>query len=172
MDTGDIIFRTVHGSRLYGLAHAGSDHDTFTVTTQTGTKAKHSVSADGIDDSVIVGFGRFMDNARRGSHQSVEAAFSRQQVWNPNYLHLRPMVASMRICGPEVFARYERTIKAFAYGSLKKRRHAVRLNINLTCLRAQGHFNPTLSANDRAYAGRLAAALEGDDLVHVLLGNS
>jgi len=25
------VFRTVHGSHLYGLAHAGSDNDTFAV---------------------------------------------------------------------------------------------------------------------------------------------
>ncbi|HEU5223052.1 MAG TPA: hypothetical protein VFU07_05150 [Candidatus Lumbricidophila sp.] len=171
----EVIFSTVHGSTLYGLAHANSDRDVFTVTTSTRTKARHSVSLaeDGTqDDRVSLSWNRFLHNAMQGSHQSVEAMFSTQQIWNPKFLHLRPMILGTRIQGSDVFHRYERTIKAFAFGDFKRRRHACRLALNLSDLRSDGRFNPTLTPSQIDLVNRLANELEGRPLVGELFGET
>lgn len=161
------LFRTIHGSHLYGLAHAGSDLDVFVVTASTRLRARHGFLPDGTDVSTR-GLKQFLIHATSGSHQSVEALFSPHKEWAAEGLAWRPMIESMRITGPEVFAKYERTIKNFAHGDLKRRRHAVRLALNLTSLRAHGRFHPVLSPAQAARATDLAERLQGAALLDVI----
>lgn len=158
----DIIFSTIHGSHLYGLANEGSDVDEFIVTNSIRPNAKHSVRADGVDQAVL-GLDVFLRRIQEGSHQSVEALFSPYKDWNPEYQYLEPMLESYRIGGAGVFAKYERTVKKFCYGDFKRRRHAVRLALNLQSLRVFGRFNPVMDEFQIWTANQLAT-LEGDDL--------
>lgn len=161
---GKLIFETVHGSHLYGWAHEGSDMDIFRVTDSTSPKAlqKH----EGGYDIVTVGFSAFLTRALSGSHQSVEALFSREKVWyNESY---RPMLENIRVCGGEVFEKYERTIKKFCYGDFKKRRHACRLSLNLHELRKYGTFDPRVDQPATVVANGYAKLYEGDELWAVL----
>lgn len=156
----EMIFETVHGSHLYGWAHEGSDMDIFRVTTSTSPRAlqKH---VDGLD-IVTVGFDTFLSRALAGSHQSVEALFSKEKVWyNDVY---KSMLANTKVCGGFVFEKYERTIKKFCYGDLKKRRHACRLSLNLRELRMYGTFDPRVKQYETVMANATANLLEGDDL--------
>lgn len=160
------VFRTVHGSYLYGLAHSGSDRDTFIVTFEDSGRARQSITGD--DDTVRVGWRTFLSLAASGSHQSCEALFSTQKEWTPEGLALLPLIEGMRVTGGEVAYKYERTIRKFAHGDFKKRRHAARLSLNLIGLRTQGRFDPTLSPWAIQMTNR-AAQLEGDDLLELLL---
>lgn len=160
------IFSTIHGSHLYGLAHAKSDVDVFCVTDSEVRKSQHV--QNGKYDTVYVGFSTFMERANAGSHQAVEALFSRQKHWALE--EYRPIIESSFVCGPEVFAKYERTIRKFAHGDFKQRRHAVRLSFNLQELRATGQFNPEMDSIQVTLASGVASVLEGDRLIERLLG--
>ena len=160
-----IIFTTVHGSRLYGFAHGGSDYDAFTVTDERDRKLRQVVT--GNEDRTTVGIDYFLELAFSGSHQACEALFSPVKEWGTTYGY-RPMLERIRIGGGEAFAKYERTIRKFCYGDLKRRRHAIRLAHNLADLREYGRFNPrTTEAVARDWAW-LAERYEGDDLAQRL----
>lgn len=162
------IFRTIHGSHLYGLAHEGSDLDTFIVTDSAYLHA-HQTVVNGTD-VVRVGFNTFFSRALGGSHQSVEALFSPYKMWNPDFSHLIPFIESAVVCGGPVYEKYERTIHKFSFGDFKRRRHAVRLSQNLAGLRELGRFNPVMTEGEIAAANTLAQGLEGEPLWKTLMG--
>lgn len=162
------LFRTIHGSNLYGVAHAGSDIDMFIVTDAQRTKAKHGHDIGGVDFS-IRGLDQFLAHVTSGSHQSVEALFSPYKEYTAAGLAYRPLFESMRIGGTDVYAKYERTIKKFSYGDFKRRRHAARLAMNLADLRVEGRFNPRMTPDEVATATELAETLHGDALSARLL---
>ena len=156
----------MHGSRLYGLSHGGSDHDRYIVTTGD-YRPRHDVT--GGSDTVMIGLTRFLTYARMGSHQSVEALFSPCKVWHSKQGQIEPFLRQMKVTGPFVAGKYERTIHSFCYGDFKKRRHAARLSFNLADLRRYGRFSPIMPRDDIQLATELATQLEGDDLWHALL---
>lgn len=158
---GEVIFETVHGSRLYGLAHADSDHDVFRVTTTPRRRARHGQR--GGEDVCEVGICLFFERALSGSHQSVEALFSPLKVWHDE--RFRALIEGSRVCGSSVFEKYERTIRKFAFGDFKRRRHACRLAMNLAELRAHGRFNPVMSHDQVMQATAAADRYEGDALL-------
>lgn len=164
----DVIFSTIHGSHLYGLAHAGSDRDVARVTTSTATKARHRNGVE--EDTMTIPWDVLLIRIQEGSHQSLETLFSPYKEWNPEYVHLKPYVEGWTITGSEVFAKYERTIKKFCYGDFKRRRHAVRLSLNLRDLRRDGRFDPVLNEDQIQYVNQIAMAYSNDDLKGVLLG--
>lgn len=160
----ELIFSTVHGSWLYGLAHEGSDRDVYYVYEGKGTKLRQSMQGD--DDSVRGTLDAFLNRAIAGSHQSVEALFSNQKIWyNDKY---RPLLDNLFITGGEVFAKYERTIKKFCYGDFKRRRHACRLRLNLQDLREYGRFDPELTETQKIMCNAFAKLYEGDELWNAL----
>lgn len=142
----EILFKTVHGSRLYGLAHEDSDHDFYTVVSKVKTArakyAKQSIIGD--TDSMVVDFGTWLHQCEIGVPQALEAMFSKMPlVDNIEGLRLGYTV------GTGVWERYLRTIKSFALNeenSFKKKRHALRLAFNLNEMSRYGRFNPTLVA--------------------------
>lgn len=155
-----VIFETVHGSRLYGLAHEQSDHDLFRVTTSKARKARHYKNGD--EDICEVGISLFLERAQSGSHQSVEALFSPFKHWSDE--SYRPVIESTVVAGGGVYAKYERTIRKFCYGDFKRRRHACRLAINLHYLRRYRRFNPCMTSTEITLANAYAARFEGDEL--------
>jgi hypothetical protein len=154
------LFRTVHGSRLYGLAHAESDNDWYTVVSKVKrAKARYSThKVVDSEDSVVVDFGTWLDQCRKGVPQALEAMFSQMPVYD-NIAALR---AGWR-CGTEVYDTYFRTIKSFAFQEeYKKRRHALRLALNLNEMGRTGRFNPTLSEADARYISAMATKTHED----------
>lgn len=145
------LFRTVHGSHLYGIAHEGSDHDTYEVVTRlphvehNGARSKYArQTIQGTEDRFVIDLSTFMAQCARGVPQALEAMFSTVPEVD-SISHLR---AGYR-AGGEVTERYLRTMKAFYFGDAKRVRHAARLAVNLRDLREFGRFDPTLSTNQK-----------------------
>lgn len=162
----EIIFTTIHGSHLYGMAGPNSDLDTYTVTTSTA-RAKQKV-VDGLDTTVI-GWESFIEYAFSGSHQSVEAMFSPYKEWHSRP-ELQAMLDGYRITGDSVLSKYRRTINAFAHADdFKRRRHACRLWLNMQELRWRGRFNPRMNPDEIRWATTMATAnITGDELAEYL----
>jgi predicted nucleotidyltransferase len=165
----EVLFKTVHGSRLYGLNHAGSDEDFYTVVTkapvdnrfgrQTRSKyAKQTIT--GSEDSFVVDLGTWMEMCKSGVPQALEAMFSNMAIVD-NIPNLR---ASFR-AGPAVTLKYLDTIKSFAMAedeTRKKRRHALRLALNLRELCETGRFNPTLCKEDANWITSMSSKTHED----------
>lgn len=151
-----VLFKTVHGSRLYGLHHADSNYDYFTVVDRVKKNKKryatHKIVGD--YDSVVVDFGTFIQGCASGVPQYLEAMFSTQAEVDM----IGAFRASFRTTS-EAWDRYLRTIKSFAMqDDFKHKRHALRLALNLRGLRASGRFNPTLKPLQAALVSRSAEA--------------
>ena len=143
-----LLFSTVHGSRLYGLHHADSDYDRFEVYGWIKTRGRQTMYAR--EDVTKTSFDRFMRYCDKGVPQYLEAIFSKmatedhipyiRENYYPNMVNVRDT--------------YMRTIKAFwaegtETGSMKRRRHAARLRLNLIAMEETGRFNPTLTEAQR-----------------------
>ena len=150
-----VLFKTVHGSHLYGLAHENSDEDYYTVISKVKQKkaryTKQSIH-DGVD-SVVVDFGTWVEACRKGVPQALEAMFSEMAIVD----EITAFRTGFRV-GTEVYDTYMRTIKAFCMeeDDAKKKRHGIRLALNFRDLREYGRFNPTLSPVDAELATELA----------------
>lgn len=157
----EVLFKTVHGSRLYGLNHAGSDEDFYTVVTKkpaedNHTKARYAKQTihDG-EDTLLIDFGTWVEQCKSGVPQALEAMFSDMVVGDDRVAEFREDFRA----GSECWSRYLRTIKSFVFSDnnpYKRKRHALRLAINLQELMECGRFNPTLSKNDAAFVSRMA----------------
>lgn len=160
----EVLFKTVHGSRLYGLSHADSDEDFYTVVTKQSTatrfgrqtRARYAKQKiDGNEDSMVVDFGTWVEMCKSGVPQALEAMFSNMPVGDDRIADFR---SGFRV-GTEVYERYFRTIKSFALSedkTIKKRRHALRLALNLRDIGRYGRFNPTLSVEDARFITNMA----------------
>ena len=150
----EILFKTPHGSRLYGMSHENSDEDWYTVVVKPPTKKKkystHRIIDN--DDSVVVDFGTWLTLCEKGVPQALEAMFSEQPVTDK----LGALRAGYR-AGPAAYDTYLRTIKSFAMqDEFKPKRHALRLALNMFDLRQYGRFNPTLTQMEVDYISRMA----------------
>jgi hypothetical protein len=152
-----ILYKTVHGSRLYGLSHENSDYDWYTVVDKVKTsKAKFSTHKV-IDetDSVVVDFGTWVDQCTKGVPQALEAMFSSMATVD----EIEEFRSSFYVGSGQVYDRYLRTIKSFAYSEkdpFKRKRHALRLALNMKQMRGYGRFNPTLGRVESALVTSLA----------------
>lgn len=154
----EVLFKTQHGSKLYGLANADSDDDWFTVVSKKGVTnahtrkryAKQSI-VDGVD-STVVDFSTWMAGCLKGVPQYLEAMFAT----NPQYDAIEDFRNSFRVTSM-TWDTYYRTIKSFALQEgYKPKRHALRLGLNLQDIGRYGRFNPTLSEQDAAYISDMA----------------
>lgn len=161
----EVIFTTIHGSHLYGMAVEASDRDTFTVVRHGRTRHRK----DGDDDSVTVGLDRFLQNVNSGSHQSVEALFSPFKQWH-GHEEFQPMLDGYRVTGPDVIQKYWRTITAFAHSEdFKRRRHSLRLWLNVSDLRHYGRFDPRMTESEIKWATRTAlSSMTGSEIIDML----
>lgn len=157
------------GSVLYGLNHADSDEDFYRVVPDEHywsaigkhpsgdpkTKA-HQTIVDGIDQ-MIVSEKTFHRFCYEGIPQALEAMFTQKPVIDRLGAFRNDYFAGMNtehMCG-----KYMRTIKSFAYGNFKKRRHALRLSLNLRqAMETRGFFNPTLGVDEAAWISSIAAS--------------
>lgn len=163
--TDQIVFTTVHGSRLYGLNHADSDDDSMIVYND---KRKPLHVKRGDLDVIHVGLPWLLDNAYKGSVQFVEAVFSHDKVWtDPSW---RPMFDTMRIPVAAVRETFTRTIRTFVHmDTQKSRQHAVRLGLALHDIRVNdGWYDPKLTERQQFTVRALATLYRGDDLLKAI----
>jgi hypothetical protein len=146
------LLETPHGSRLYRLHHEESDNDRFQVVEDNPTVkarySKHKISGD--HDLVICDLTTFTAYASRGVPQYLEA------MWTPCPTVDR--ITDLRMSfSPNYYQTqdtYQRTAHNFyvkgkeetdSRKSVKFRRHAYRLVLNLQDYRSNGMFNPALT---------------------------
>lgn len=155
----NVLFKTVHGSRLYGLSHADSDYDYYTVVEKVknrkATYSTHTI-VDEVD-SVVVDIGTWVEFCKKGVPQALEAMFAQKpHVQTDRIADLRNGF-SIDAPNGEILDRYLRTIKSFALqDDFKHKRHSLRLALNMNSLREYGRFNPTLSRLQVALINSLA----------------
>ena len=155
LETAEVHLVTVHGSHLYGLAHAASDDDTYTVADLPMARPVQGVAGD--DDTTIVPLDVFMDACWRGQPKALEA------LWSP-YADTSPMMAefsrTFRVGAGIAQDSFRRTREhLFREGKIdvmKNRRHALRLAVQLRGIMERGRFNPKLNAHTKALLTRIA----------------
>jgi hypothetical protein len=135
---------TPMGSRLYGLSHADSDYDYWTVIDKVKSKRakynKHSIVGD--QDNTVIDFGTWIDQCQAGVPQALEAMFSRMATTD--------RIASYRSnfkAGTD-YSKYLGIMKNMSIehpDSFKHKRHILRLALNMRSLRESNRFNPTLN---------------------------
>lgn len=159
-----MIFSTPHGSRLYGLHHDQSDYDTFEVYADDRPMRQR---VSGASDVTTVGLATFLHYAHSGSHQAVEALYSRQKTYhNPAYAPLIENTVVMP--GNGVHEKFLRTIKKFSFGDYKRRRHAIRLSFLLLGIRKAERPDPTLDPLTVSFVNSLATHRKDNSLFEVL----
>lgn len=141
----DTLLETIHGSRLYGLNHATSDQDYYKVVTSSeGARRKGKSFSVTDGDLFVVTLSRFVEQASEGVHQALEAMYS-------PFAPASPLDAFRTRFQPDMMSarrNYSSAINgALKQDTLKRRKHAVRLTLNLMTLLEHGRFNPHL--NDR-----------------------
>lgn len=150
-----VLLRTIHGSRLYGLNHAESDYDYYTVIAESGHATSQLFSGD--DDSITVPWNVFARQIVEGAPQALEALFS--PLADPGPLdayrsHFYPDTAN-------VAQVYRRAMKSTALrGDEKGRRQALRHALNLAQMFDTGRFCPVLTPEQAAFVWKTA---ENDD---------
>ena len=100
-----VLFATVHGSYLYGTAHAGSDLDCYLVV--DGVKNKQSVNDAGVDTARFSTH-KFLELVHAGSHQAVEALYSPYAVFNSRH----PYYEMVQRLQPSVFNFMRKSMSA------------------------------------------------------------
>lgn len=159
-----VLLKTIHGSHLYGLAHADSDQDWYTVVSREkrGARkkyAKHNITGD--QDVMKVDLSTFRHFCDEGVPQALEALFSPV----PEVDLLTDFRNSYTVNLPAAVRTYRRTMRNFASddSTFKKRRHACRLAINLGTIMKYGRFNPTMTEGEVAEATHFAMLMSGED---------
>jgi hypothetical protein len=151
-----MLFKTIHGSHLYGLSHEGSDWDYYTVLQTVPNKrakyARQTITGD--EDSMVVDFGTWMEMCRNGVPQALEAMFSHDPF--VQYDSIRQFRDSFRI-STGASERYLRTITSFTMTQdPKRKRHGLRLALNMYDFTREGRFNPTMTQNEADWATEVA----------------
>lgn len=155
-----LLFRTIHGSRLYGLNHADSDYDYWEVhSNKPGDNPAKQIKQtikDGLD-TVQMNLSTFMLYANRSSHQVLDCMFSQYAEVDM----LGALRANYWLNTGTFVPLYRRTIPKFSMREieqgydakfvLKSKRHAVRMCYQLEDGLKYGKFNPTLSEERRRF---------------------
>ena len=158
------LFKTTHGSRLYGLNHANSDEDWYSVHLGLG-KATQNISGD--QDVLRVDYSMFLDQFEKGVPQALEAMFSSQIVYDNIPFIRRSAVPNFG----KAVDTYSRTIRGFARSkkdTLKRQRHAIRLTLNLDDLWRTGRFDPTLDKKSVDLVRSLENVIDSEELIEQL----
>jgi len=162
-----VLFKTRHGSHLYGLNNADSDEDFYTVVDRPRGRrykwAKQTI-IDG-EDSMKVDLPTWLRWCEKGVPQALEAMFAPEPLVD----NLWPLRASF-VAGGEARRTYVRTIRNFVEAdTFKRRRHAVRLSYNLNDILHYGRFNPVMKRGQIQVANWLAERYSGEELLEELL---
>ena len=139
-----LLLRSIAGSHLYGTSRPESDLDYYEVHSVlpsfSGLYKTQQTIIDGVDVTKV-SLSHFMELARIGSHQALDAMFS-EKVEVDKIEALRRGYRA----GYSVVVPYLGIIHKFSVdGTERKRKHAVRVAFNLIDILETGRFNPTLT---------------------------
>lgn len=165
-----MLFKTLHGSHLYGLAHEESDTDYYVVVnTHRNRRARYAKQTivNGID-TMTVDFGTWINMCQSGVPQALEAMFSQM----PEVDQLSEFRNAFRV-GDGARDRYYRAIDNFtATEDFKKNRHALRLALNIRDALRYGRFNPTLLPYQVEWVDFTASCYGLEDIKGIAFGTA
>jgi len=150
-----ILLKTIHGSRLSGLARPDSDWDWYTVVDDGRTRQR----INGDQDKLTVSLADFLRNVYAGEVAALCALWSPvaeiDPRWAPMFASLHPdiMGATRKFSGAisafAVFGTGQRRRPAGSFDTLdlKAKRHMLRLSLFLDDLWRDGRFCPRLDAD-------------------------
>lgn len=159
MNTSNVLFETTFGSKLYGLAHAGSDNDTYRVVSELGgrrkNKTKHVI--DGKEDVFTIDLKSFMYQVHVAAPHALEAMFSKVATEGP----LDGYRKGFRVSLAAMHESYLERVTVESRGGLKQRRHALRWALNFReALNRGGVFNPTLSEEQAQWVKEMSSSAD------------
>lgn len=175
------ILETIHGSHLYGLAHARSDVDTYRVVLPDEGHRRTYARQRKVnkDDRLVISLDRFLDQVALGVPQALEALWSPEASIDPTWV---PFLHGLRPGLEETRMRYRRTIVNFGFhhggrtgaaareiDGFKLHRHAVRLCLNLQDFLTTGGFCPRLSPERAQYCNEFIRREDYDTALEQLL---
>jgi predicted nucleotidyltransferase len=136
----EVLFKTIHGSRLYGLSHENSDYDYYVVVDKMDRlKSQHEIVDD--VDTTTVDLGMWIDQCQRGTPQALEAMFSEK----PDVDNVPDLRRDFK-AGSHSFFTFLRVIKSLqGWDDFKHKRHMIRLAYEAQDLARYGRFNPTMT---------------------------
>ena len=139
-----LLIKTISGSRLYGLDHAGSDYDYTEVYGWNKFRGTQKIHAE--IDMTKFSIDRFLMLCHKGVPQALETMFSQKKE-----ISLIPAITDNYYCSTgNCVDVYTRTIRNFLEGGTEKlTRHSIRLAINLREIIETGRFNPTLNEEQK-----------------------
>ncbi len=156
-----IIFKTLHGSHLYGLNHAESDVDWYAVhnaqivyegKVQTPKKDSLQTVVNGLDMTLMT-WKTFHIQAFEGVPQALEAMFSQKAEIDS----IEAWRNSFHVSLPNMLNKYKHAVEKFSAFDFKRRRHALRYILNLnTALESGGRFDPTLNDSEKLFISEAA----------------
>lgn len=153
-----LLLRTVHGSRLYGLAHENSDYDWYFVYDVELNRGNQSVHGD--YDETVVPVRLFMEQLAEGMPKALEAFFSPFAERSPV---LQELHRSYRVGATAAIRGTRRVMRAYARDTgFKNQRHALRSTLQLRDMMEYGRFNPVLTPERIALLNR-EAAVDSED---------
>lgn len=140
----NVLFKTISGSRLYGLEHEDSDYDYYTVVDKVKNRKAHYTKQTIIDDqdSTVVDFGTWVDLCQKNTPQALEAMFSQKAEID----HIKEFREAFRAgTNFDVYIGIIERLYREHPDSYKHKRHMLRLALNMNRIRKFGRFNPTLN---------------------------
>jgi len=157
MVSKDVLFKTTHGSRLYGLSHDTSDFDYYEVVRDGSTKKKrfdiHLIVGD-IDTSTL-DWSTWEADLKAGQPKALEAMFA---TGNNVLVDRIPDYRAAFVAGND-YSQYLGIMKKLRFeypDSVKHKQHILRLALNMKSLRERGKFNPTLGRVEKELVKSLA----------------
>lgn len=160
-----VLFKTVHGSHLYGTAHAESDLDYYVVVAPVKKNkkryAKQSI-VDGIDTTTL-DLPTWLHYCDIGVPQALEAMFAPNPI-----IDELPALRHAYRTGWEARDRFHRTIESFIMETdFKKRRHGLRLAVELRNLLRYGRFNPVMDSLTAEWTALWATGLSDEQCLEL-----
>ena len=160
----ELLYSGLSGSHLYGLARPGSDVDVFRVVSVAPSwhhrrRYAHQKVVDGFDVTVV-DFPTWLDQCRRGHPQSLEAMFAS----NPATDKVSSFRAGYRAEVGAMTVTYQVVMEGYLHAdTVKGRRHALRLGLNLAAAQQHRRFRPELSGVDREWVHAAATDVDSMD---------
>lgn len=141
------IFKTIHGSYLYGTNHPGSDLDIYYVIPNDQKPQKQHTRWNKVtnqnEDIIEVRLDDFVKQLEKGSPQAIEAYWSPLKTWNNDYPEYRDFLENFRLSLPRIKDTYVRTIKSLSLsGDRKSRLQAVRHTLDYLFMERYGFLDP------------------------------
>jgi hypothetical protein len=136
----EVLFKTIHGSRLYGLSHADSDYDWYTVVDKRPYRHPVQTIVDG-QDSHVFELSEWIDHCQRGTPQALEAMFSTKAE-----IDKLPDLRRDFKAGGHSFFTFLKVIRSLqGWDDFKHKRHMIRLAYEAQDLARYGRFDPTMT---------------------------